>query len=180
MIYGERVRLRAVEKDDLEQFVRWVNDPEVIAGNSLYRPYSFADEEKWYENMRQAPPDEHPLVIEIRQGGGHWLSIGTLGLFDLQWRVRSAELGIMIGERSYWDQGYGSEAIRLLLKYAFETLNLHRVFLRVFEFNQRAIRVYEKIGFVHEGRLRQADYYQGKYIDVLLMGLLRTEWRESL
>lgn len=180
MIYGERVRLRAVEKTDLDQFFRWVNDPEVVAGTSLYRPLSLADEETWFENMRQAPPDEHPLVIEIRQGGGHWLSIGNLGLFGLQWRVRSAELGIMIGEKSYWDQGYGSEAIRLLLKHAFVTLNLHRVFLRVFEFNQRAIRAYEKIGFVHEGRLRQADYYQGKYIDVLLMGMLNSEWRETL
>ena len=179
MIYGERVRLRAVEKADLEQFVRWVNDPEVIAGISLFLPYALADEEAWYEKMRQTPQVEHPLVIEIRQGGGHWLPIGNLSLFGLQWRVRSAELGIMIGEKSYWDQGYGSEAILLLLEHAFTTLNLNRVFLRVFAFNHRAIHVYEKIGFVHEGRMRQADYYQGNYVDVLLMSILRPEWRVS-
>jgi RimJ/RimL family protein N-acetyltransferase len=176
MIYGDRMRLRSPERSDLERFVRWINDPDVIQGLSLYRPMSMVEEEKWFENMLQRDPDEHPLVIEIRQSDQGWLPIGTLGLFGIEWRARSAELGIMIGEKSYWDQGYGSEAIRLLLNHAFEVLNLNRVFLRVFEFNGRAIRAYEKIGFVPEGRLRQAEYTSGRYFDVLILGILRSEW----
>jgi diamine N-acetyltransferase len=177
MIYGERVRLRGVEREDLPLFVRWVNDPEVIEGLSLYRPFSMAEEEQWFDQVQNKPADARPLVIEVNQPDGEWLPIGNLGLFDIQWRARSAELGIMIGEKAYWNQGYGGDAIRLLLKHAFETLNLNRIYLRVYDFNQRAIRAYEKIGFVHEGRLRQAEYSFGRYHDVLLMSILRSEWK---
>jgi len=84
----------------------------------------------------------------------------------------------MIGEKNYWNQGYGTESITLLLKHGFETLNLNRIMLRVYEDNPRAIRCYEKAGFVHEGRLREARYFEGVYRDVMLMSVLRREWDE--
>jgi RimJ/RimL family protein N-acetyltransferase len=85
----------------------------------------------------------------------------------------------MIGEKSYWNQGYGTEAMRLMINYGFHTLNLHRIWLRVFEQNKRGIRAYEKAGFVHEGKYRQAEYQHGKYQDVLLMSILNDEWQEG-
>ena len=174
-IYGERIRLRAAERSDLEKFIEWVNDPAVTRGIALFLPMSSVDEEKWFETAMQKPQEEKPLVIEIKQGDD-WRVIGNSGFFDVDWIVRSAEVGIMIGDKSVWNQGYGTETMRLLLCHAFRTLNLHRVFLRVFSDNLNAIRAYEKVGFVHEGRLRQAVYTDGDYHDLLMMSVLRAEW----
>jgi diamine N-acetyltransferase len=93
--------------------------------------------------------------------------------------VAAAEFGIVIGDKSYWNQGYGTEAVRLLVRFGFHTLNLNRIFLRVYETNPRAIRAYEKAGFTSEGRERQAEFRNGKYIDVLRMSILRAEFTPS-
>jgi len=191
MIYGERIRFRGAEREDLPTFVQWINDPEVQAGLGIYLPYSQAEEEVWFEEMLKRPAEEHVLAIEIRTqaereglradevtqaGAETWKLIGSCGLFGFDHRVRSAELGINIGEKRYWSQGYGTEAVRLLCQHGFHTLNLHRIYLRVFETNPRAIRAYEKAGFIHEGRQRQADFRNGKYIDTLVMSLLQNEF----
>ncbi len=175
MIYGERIRLRALNKDDLPIFVTWLNDPEVTRGLVHYLPFSIEDEEEWYENMRKIPREERPLMIEI-QTKDKWEPIGDLSLFGIDWRIRSAEFGIVIGVKEYWDQGYGTEALKLILRHGFQTLNLNRVSLMVYENNPRAIRAYEKAGFVQEGRLRQSYYQNGEFIDVILMSILRSEW----
>lgn len=177
MIYGDRVRLRHVEREDLPKFVEWLNDPEIYQGLSMYTPLSMAEEENWFETMLKNPKDEHPLCIEAKVDDG-WQLIGNSGFFDLDWRNRSAELGIFIGDKTFWNQGYGTEVIRLLLRHGFSTLNLHRIYLRVFEDNPRAIRSYEKAGFVHEGRQRQGEYHEGEFHDVLFMSVLRPEWVE--
>jgi RimJ/RimL family protein N-acetyltransferase len=175
MIYSERVRFRAVERTDLTRFAEWLNDPEIRGGLLLYLPLSLPEEENWYLNMLKSPPAEHPMVIEIRQAE-EWLMVGNCGIHQIDWRCRSAELGIFIGEKGYWNQGYGTEAMRLLLKHGFETLNLNRLALDVYENNLRAVRSYEKAGFVHEGRKRQAVYMDGRYMDLLIMSVLRGEW----
>jgi RimJ/RimL family protein N-acetyltransferase len=87
------------------------------------------------------------------------------------------ELGIIIGDKSAWDQGFGTDVVRTLLRHAFDTLNLNRVALRVFETNLRAIQVYRKIGFIEEGRLRQDHFIDGQYVDVVIMGILCAEWK---
>ncbi|MGA2111021.1 MAG: GNAT family protein [Anaerolineales bacterium] len=176
MIIGERVRLRRVEREDLPRFVRWFADPEVRAGLLMYFGISLAMEERWFEQVLQRPDDEQPLAIEVRTGRDQWEHIGSAGLHHIEWRNRSAELGIVIGEKRYWNQGLGTEVIHLLLGHAFETLNLWRVFLRVFEDNPRAQHVYEKAGFILEGRLRQAEFRRGTYRDVRLYSVLQEEW----
>ncbi len=178
MIYGERIRLRAPERADIPTFAGWINDPEVRAGISLFLPMSLAREERWFEDMLQRPPEEQALTIEVKEGDG-WTAIGNMGLFNMDPLVRSAEVGIMIGDKNYWNKGYGTEAMRLMLKHGFETLNLHRIFLRVFEDNPRAVRAYEKAGYVHEGRMRHATYSDGKHKDVLFMSVLREEWQAA-
>jgi RimJ/RimL family protein N-acetyltransferase len=175
MITFERLRLRAVERDDLPHFVAWLNDPEVIHGITVYLPLSLPLEERWYENMLARPPEEHPFVIEVREGE-EWTPIGNCSFFHIDWRARHAEVGIVIGEKRLWNQGYGTDAMRFLLHHGFATLNLNRVYLKVYADNPRAIRAYEKAGFVHEGRMRQERYYNGAYYDNLLMSVLRSEW----
>jgi len=178
MIFGERIRLRAADREDLPRFTAWLNDPEVRTGVSMIMPLSLVEEEAWFEKLQQASPYERPLVIEVAEGD-HWIPIGDCGYHAMDWRNRSAELGIFIGEKNYWNQGYGGEAMRLLLKHGFNVLNLDRIFLRVFSNNLRAIRCYEKIGFVHEGCFRQAEFQDGKYHDVMIMSVLRSEWNAN-
>jgi RimJ/RimL family protein N-acetyltransferase len=179
MIYGERVRLRHVEREDLPQFVEWLNDPEVSLGLSIRIPLSMDEEENWYAQVLKSPNEERPLCIEAKHEDG-WKLIGNSGFFVVDWRNRNAEFGIFIGERADWNQGYGTEVVKLILEHGFSTLNLHRIFLRVFADNQRAIRLYEKTGFVHEGRQRQAEFHGGQYHDILFMSMLRSEWEELL
>jgi diamine N-acetyltransferase len=175
MIYGERIRFRAVEREDLPRFVAWLNDPEVLQGLLLYLPLSLNDEENWYESMMKRPTDEHPMVIEIQQAD-EWLPVGNCGFVNIDWRSRSGEVGIFIGEKRLWNRGYGTDAMRLLLQHGFHTLNLNRIALDVYDTNLRAVRSYEKAGFVHEGRKRRAIFKDGEYIDILQMSVLREEW----
>lgn len=175
MITGKRIRLRRPEKSDLPLFVDWLNDPEVRAGISMYLPMSMDEEEKWYQTNLERPVAERQLTVDMRDGDG-WRTIGSTSFFDFDWRNRSAEFGIMIGDKSVWGQGYGTEITELMLDHAFGTLNLHRVLLRVFDFNKRAMRVYEKAGFVHEGTLRQDSFVDGAYVDTHLMSVLQPEW----
>ena len=178
MIYGERIRLRGAEKDDLKSFILWVNDPEVTKGLTIYLPMTMWEEENWFGNLARRPQPERPLAIEMRIEDG-WKLIGNSGFHEIDAVARSAEIGIMLGEKSIWNQGYGTETMRLLLKHGFETLNLNRIQLHVYEDNLGAIRAYEKAGFVHEGRKRQALYKHGKYKDVLIMSVLRNEWEKQ-
>ncbi len=179
MILGPGMRLRAIEKEDLPLFVAWLNDPEVSENLFTVIPLSLASEEQWYQHILERQPEARPLVIEIPQGEG-WQPIGVTGLEGIDWINRSAELGLFIGVKSLWQKGYGQKTLRLLLKHGFETLNLNRIYLRVFEKNQRGIHAYEKTGFVREGRLRQAMYRNGNYLDVLLMSVLQEEWNNRI
>jgi RimJ/RimL family protein N-acetyltransferase len=175
IIFGKRMRLRAVEHDDVKKFHEWVNDPEVTIGLALYLPMSMVDEENWFNSLAKRDPKEKPLAIEVRKGKT-WKLIGNCAVFDIDPVNSSAELGIMIGDKSEWNKGYGSEVMTLLVRHCFETLNLNRAFLRVYTDNIRAVRSYEKAGFILEGRLREAVYKSGTYEDVLIMSVLRSEW----
>ena len=175
MIYGERVRLCAIERTDLAQFTEWLNDPEVRRGLMYRIPFSLAEEENWYENMLKSPQEEHPLGIEIMTDSG-WKLIGNCRLFGIDWVARQAEFGIFIGAKNYWDQGYGTEAFKLMIDHGFKTLNLNRISLTVHENNPRAQRCYEKAGLSVEGSKRQAHYDEGQFFDIILMSILRSEW----
>jgi diamine N-acetyltransferase len=179
MLYGKRIRLRANERNDLPKFVEWLNDPEVRRYLSTSMPISQAAEEHWFENMLKRPPEEQSLGIEIKDQDG-WKLIGNCGFFDINWRTRSAEVGLFIGEKSLWNKGYGTEVMQLLLQHGFGTLNLNRIYLRVDTENLGGVRAYEKAGFIQEARLRQADFREGRYCDDLIMSVLRSDWTPEI
>jgi RimJ/RimL family protein N-acetyltransferase len=173
MILGKSIRLRPVERDDLPRFVAWFGDPEVRRHLSVYLPFSQAQEERWFENMLERIARQEAIVLCIETLDG--TPIGNIGLHAIKWKDRSAEMGISIGEKAYWNQGYGTDAIRTLLGLAFGEMNLHRISLRVDADNARAIRCYEKAGFQREGTFRDAVFREGKYIDQHVMSILETE-----
>jgi RimJ/RimL family protein N-acetyltransferase len=173
MIQGTKVRLRALEHDDLPHFVRWINDPETRRFMVLRYPLSMTEEEKWWQGFLQREND-HIFAIETKDGA----YIGNIGLHDIEPENRRAELGIIIGDKAHWSQGYGTDAVRTLLRWAFEYLNLNRISLRVYDYNERAIGCYQKCGFRHEGTMRQARYTDGQYHDEWIMGVLRDEFLE--
>jgi RimJ/RimL family protein N-acetyltransferase len=175
MFYAERIRLRFNERDDLPRYVVWLNDPAVRRGISAYTPMSQALEEKWFESTLERPMREQNLAIDIKDGEG-WKHIGSTSFFDFSDKVRSACIGILIGETGEWNKGYGTETMVLMLKYGFGTLNLNRIWLTVLANNPGAIRAYEKAGYVHEGMQRSGSYNDGEYMDLLLMSVLRSEW----
>lgn len=181
MIQGNQVRLRAIEREDLPTFVRWLNDPEVSRGISLFLPISETDEEAWYENQQKLDPADRSLAIEIQPDPEQeeWVFVGSCGYLQRSWRNRSAEIGLQIGEKKYWNQGFGTRVVELMLKFGFQELNLHRIWLQVFESNPRAIRAYEKAGFQLEGRFRDGFYLEGHYVDVMIMSMLKPEWKGS-
>jgi RimJ/RimL family protein N-acetyltransferase len=174
MIVGEKVRLRPIERDDLPRFVEWFGDPEVRRYLMLYLPFSLAQEERWFENLQGRLERQEDVLLAIETADG--VHIGNIGLHSIKWKDRNAELGIAIGEKAYWSQGYGSDAIHTLLGLAFREMNLHRVFLRVDADNARGIRCYEKAGFQRDGTLREAVFREGAYIDQLMMSILQSEF----
>ena len=174
MIYGNGIRLRAIEKSDIPIFVRRLNDPETRQFLLLYTPLSTMDEERWVESLANRK-SEYIYAFEALIDE-QWVHLGNTGLHDIDWKNSVATFGIFLGEKQYWGQGYGTEATRTMLHFAFHTLNLHRVELEVFEFNPRAIRAYEKAGFRHEGTRRQSFFKDKRYWDTLRMGILEDEF----
>jgi RimJ/RimL family protein N-acetyltransferase len=178
MIIGRRVRLRPVEEEDLPRFVSWLADPEVRRHLALYHPMGMEQERRWFEANVTAG-DTQAWSIDCRAVPSTpevWQHIGSCGFHAIDWRNRVGELGILIGAKDYWGQGYGTDATRTLVRWGFGTLNLNRIFLKVFADNARAIRCYEKVGFQLEGRLRQDNFDNGAYRDTLVMGILREEY----
>jgi RimJ/RimL family protein N-acetyltransferase len=176
MITGRKVRLRAYREDDLKNSVAWLNNTAVTRYLQHMRPWSVVEERAWLDRaMRNDDPSSVTLVVETTDGE----YAGAIGLMHLDQRNRSAEAGIVIGRPEDWGRGLGTEAMQLLLRHAFEELNLHRVSLRVYAFNERGIKSYTKLGFVEEGRLREAVFRHGAWHDVHLMAILQHEYFEK-
>jgi ribosomal-protein-alanine N-acetyltransferase len=169
---GEQIYLRPLERGDAATIQPWVNDQAVTRTLLLYRPLSRESEEEFIDRMNKS---ESGVVFGIVERGGDQL-VGAAGLPEIDFRNRHASFGVFIGDRSKWGRGIGSEATYLVTKYAFETLNLNRVWLHVTTENVAGIRAYEKAGFRREGLLRQHLYREGRYFDIVSMAVLREEW----
>ena len=177
MYEGELVRLRAYRKADTAQALAFISDPEIKTYLAMRTPFpeTMEDEAKWVDSQSAYKTDgTYNFAIETRAEDQY---IGGCGINHLNWAARWAELGIFIGDKAYWNKGFGTDAMRVLVRFCFDQMNMHKVKLQVYSLNPRAIRSYEKVGFVQEGVLRQEVYRNGGYYDVICMGLLREEWR---
>lgn len=174
MIRGQRVYLRASERSDIPLFVGWLNDRDTASFLSQRAPLSVPLEERWFERMLEAQGKDafHFVICRLEDDR----PIGTIGYFGIDYIDGNAGLGIAIGDKSLWGQGLGTDALLALLDFGFGELRLERVWLEVFDFNERARRAYEKCGFVLEGTLRHAVHRRGRFRDVNLMAILRDEW----
>jgi len=167
------IMLRRPELADLDALYAQKNDPQIaqLLGG-FTTGYSKQYLKEWLERHRQRQ-DEVLWTIARAEDDA---CIGHVGLYQIDFRVRVAELAILIGDRTAWGTGIGKTCCRFAIEYGFDELNLNRIQLSVLSSNERAIRLYNGVGFREEGRLRQAQYKHGQYLDVLLMGLLREEY----
>ena len=177
LLTGNLVKLVAVYPEkDAERFARWASDSEYsrLLDTDPARLWSIQKSKEWLEKDQEKDSSEDFFfMIRTREDN---LTIGFIGLDGIRWNHGDAYVGVGIGEREFRGKGYGTDAMRVLLKYAFTELNLNRVSLNVFAYNPMAIRSYEKTGFVIEGRQREYLSREGKRWDMVFMGILKDDW----
>lgn len=166
------LRFEKFTQAHIATYYEWRNDPEVAIfdQSSFLRPMSFTEVETWAEIMVNG------LTFMAYDGD---TPIGTCAFMNLDQRNRHAELAIVIGNKDYWSKGFGTEIMKHLMNWGFEGLNLNRLYLHVFDFNTRAIGLYEKMGFVKEGSKRAMIYRHNRYCDLHVYGILKSEYLEK-
>jgi len=171
---GERIVLRRHVSGNIAAFQRWYADPEIARLARYQEAPMRADEIDRFFAARVLGTEALAMAVHEKPSGR---LIGTCAFSQLDADNGSALFHITIGEKDAWGHGYGTEATWLMLRHAFEALGLHRIALYVFEFNERAIRAYERCGFVIEGRARESIWRDGRWWDELAMSVLETDWR---
>jgi RimJ/RimL family protein N-acetyltransferase len=172
-LLGERIELRRHARENYRLYGEWYGDPEIWRLTSwAASPLSPSAVERLFEDRELSPTDDS-FAIHLK---GEEEPVGVISLMNISEANDSAELSVIVGHPEDRHQGYGAEAIALILRYGFEDLNLNRVGLSVFEFNEDAISTYEKLGFRKEGRLRKAVKRDDAFHDAILMGISRSEW----
>jgi RimJ/RimL family protein N-acetyltransferase len=172
---SERLYLRPLDESDLDPCMRWINDSEILQYLGRKLPMGRMQEKEWLTSQ-YASESQLNLAIILKDGDRH---IGNCGFNEIDYVNRNAIFGILLGEKDTWNQGYGSEAGKLVIRYGFEQLGLHRIELDVFSYNPRARASYERIGFVLEGTKRESYYRNGQYHDTYVMSVLRSEWEAA-
>lgn len=167
---GERIYLRDVNLDDAnEDYYRWINDPDVTKYTEIrFYPQSIEDIKEYVEQKSKSR-DSIFLAIVLKENNKH---IGNIKIHRINWIHRHAEVSILIGEKSYWGQGIGTEAISLITEYAFNTLNLNKLFAQCYANNVRPIKAFGKAGFEKEASIKQHYFFQGKYVDGVMLSII--------
>jgi RimJ/RimL family protein N-acetyltransferase len=174
-IVGDRVYLSPVNPDDAERYTGWVNDLETAVNLTIAPQIISLDKER--EVLEEMAKGGYNFAIVRREDDA---LLGNCGLLTVDQVQRTAELGIFIGEKVERGKGYGSEALELLLDYAFNLLNLHSIYLRVRSFNEAAIKSYEKVGFEVIGRRRECVRIGGSYYDEIYMDILEQDFEGKI
>jgi RimJ/RimL family protein N-acetyltransferase len=172
---GNLVSLGPLRRDWLPIYQHWLNDFEMLKlVDRRFRPHSEEWIVQWYE--RHASGTQDSLIFTITERASR-RPVGNVALQEIDYRNRTAELGIYIGDPGCRGRGYGSEATRLILSFAFRILGLNNVMLRVYEYNELAIHVYRKAGFREFGRRSQGQFMDGRFWDVILMECVAADFR---
>ena len=177
ILRGRLVYLRPAERDDIPLFVRWLSDARTTGFLGARSPIGLAMEERWFEDLLDHHGRDRWFFVICRLEDKR--PVGSLDLREIGPTSGGAGLGIVIGDPADTSQGYGSDALRVLLDFGFGELRLERMWLEVFEFNERARHVYERLGFVHEATFRHAIFHGGRYLDLQRMAILRGEWADG-
>jgi len=179
MLGGKKVKLAPLERKHIDHFLKWFNDPEITQYLTIYKPMTRDWEEEWFSNLKTRE-DSVYYSIQIIDEEDQDKIIGNCAIQDINNKNRACSCGITIGEKNYQNKGYGTEAMEMLVEYGFNTLNMNRIELTVYEFNIRAYKLYQKVGFIEEGRKRQARYHNGRYHDEIIMAILRKDWETKV
>ena len=172
------VFLRALELGDLDRTLKWHNDPNLYATLiSPFRHVSRQTEEEWLRRVMTSSPREVNLAVCVKESGLH---VGNVYLRDIDWVSKNAALGLFIGESEHRGKGYGTSALRQMIRHAFNNLGLHRIYLNALAENEPAIRSYQRVGFIIEGKLRSHAFKQGRFRDVVILGLQADEFTRAM
>ena len=174
MIAHGSIYLRPGERDDVPRFVRWYSDLRTTRTLLMISPLGEALEERWFDGMIAAHGTDRFFFVICRRSDDR--PVGSIDLHEVDRRNGSASLGIAIGEEDDRGRGYGTDALTALVAFGFDQLRLERIELDVYDFNDRARAVYERVGFVHEGTMRHALFRDGAFHDVHRMAVLRDDW----
>jgi RimJ/RimL family protein N-acetyltransferase len=170
MIAGEHVILRALEREDIERCYRWMNDPNIVRTLKSRYPIAFTNEAEWLESAMHPSVTERHFAIERKDDRSH---IGNASIQDIDWVSRVAGFGLFIGEPSAWNRGFGTDAIRTLVRFAFDEMNLVKLRIHVFDYNEKAKHLLLGHGFVQEGKLARDFYREGTYHDIVILSAFR-------
>ena len=168
---GKKVNLRPFSKTDIPLITKWINDPEVREFIAQTFPKTEKDEEDWFNKLGS---DQKNVVLGIETKNS--ILIGIMGIHRINWIDRTAITGAVIGEKEYWNKGYGTDAKMILLEYAFNTLNLRRISSSVIAYNKRSLHYSLHCGYKIEGKKRKHIFKKGKFRDLIELGLFREEW----
>lgn len=175
-LIGDRIYLSPRNSEDVEIFTQWLNDFEITDYTGRSAGIVTLENEKQYlENKLTNDNHKAFVIVDLTTDK----MVGTLSLENINYNNRTAVLGIFIGDSEYRSNGYGTEAIRLLLDFAFNYVNLNSIKLDVLSCNERAIKCYKKCGFKEVGRWRKSKYVNGKYYDTIIMDILAEEFSDS-
>ena len=174
-IVGHSVYLRSYERADLPSMGEYLNDTEVT--RLLFMGLQPSSIELLTEQWEQGERNQNEITLAVcdKESDGF---IGTTGLYAINWVMRSAEFRVFLGQKKFWNRGIGTECTKLMVVYGLEKLNLNKVYLGVNSENRGGVRAYEKAGMVREGVLRQEQYRNFRYYDVIRMSILRSEYEE--
>ncbi len=172
MIAGEHVILRALDTEDLDRCFRWLNDPQIVRTLKSRYPIPFFKEAEWLEGAVRWSQEERHFAIERRDSREH---IGNASIHQIDWVSRRGKFNLFIGEPSAWNKGYGGDAIRALVRFAFDEMNLAKLRIDVFDYNERGRHLLESNGFVQEGKLAREFYREGSYHDIVIYSIFRDE-----
>ena len=170
---GTQCYLRGLERADMASLVEWINNEEVT--RLLFTGVRPANADLLVEQWERDQRDPNQVAFAVCEQKTDAF-IGTTGLYSINWIMRTSEFRVFIGNKSFWNRGIGTECTKLMVVYGFDKLNLHKMWLGVNGENRGGIRAYGKAGFVHEGVLRQEQYRNFRYYDVVRMSLLRSEY----
>jgi RimJ/RimL family protein N-acetyltransferase len=171
---GEKVYLSPISTEEIDTYMRWINDADVTLFMPSLRTQSISTVKERELVDKMAKNELKFNIIDLETDK----IIGNCGFFSENLLHRKAEVGIMIGDKDYWSQGYGADALRLLLDFGFHHRNYHNICLHAVSANHRAIKCYEKVGFKRQGVYREDIIYGDKKYDSIYMDILSTEWRK--